>query len=382
MLLDFSVENFGPFKERATLSMVRTILKDAPDTIIPNSDGVLSSALVFGPNGAGKSCLIEALASLQDIIGDQHAAIVRGYRPFRLSEESSKAPVKMEIRMIIDGVPFDYTISYLENAIVSESLHYYPDGRRTRVFVRTGPDELEFGDDRLIGKTGPDLPHVLASESIDACIRFRNEILEKIVILDGNDGNFAEKCCDSLADDPVRKGFAIRALETIGLGISDIVRGDGGPESEILVEHDVGTDAGRILLPLDVESSGTRAMIGIIGPLVDALLDGKTLVIDGFGTDLHPLVSRWLMGQFANTSNPNGAQLIACTHDLELMDTTELVRRDQIWFVNRNRETGESHLYGLADFNDTGKIKNPRIAYLIGRFEAIPHIRARGAIEE
>ncbi len=378
MLLDFSVKNFGPFKERVTLSMVRTILKDAPDTVIPNSDGVLSSALVFGPNGAGKSCLIEALAFLQDIIGEPHTAIVRGYRPFRLSEESSKAPVEMEIRMIIDGVPFDYSISYLENAIVSESLHYYPDGRRTRVFVRTGLDKLQFGDNRLIGKTSPD-SHVVASESIDACIRFRNEIMEKIVILDGN---LAEKCCDSLADDPVRKRFAIRALETIGLGISDIVRGDGGPESEILVEHDVGTDAGRILLPLDAESSGTRAMIGMIGPLVDALLDGKTLVIDGFGTDLHPLVSRWFVGQFANTSNPNGAQLIACTHDLELMDTTELVRRDQIWFVNRNCEAGESHLYGLADFNNTGKIKNPRVAYLIGRFEAVPHIRARDAIEE
>ncbi len=69
------------------------------------------------------------------------------------------------------------------------------------------------------------------------------------------------------------------------------------------------------------------------------------------------------------------------THELELMDITNLVRRDQIWFVNRDRKTGESDLYSLADFNDVRRIKSLSHAYLIGRFDAVPKIRARDVIE-
>ena len=87
------------------------------------------------------------------------------------------------------------------------------------------------------------------------------------------------------------------------------------------------------------------------------------------------------MGQFSNGPNPNHAQLIVNTHDIGLMDTDGLVRRDQVWFVNKNRSEGSSDLYSLADFKDVRKIKSIGKAYLAGRFDAVPSIRARDVIE-
>ena len=153
---------------------------------------------------------------------------------------------------------------------------------------------------------------------------------------------------------------------------------------EIYLRHDHitdGVDEENAVFPIEIESSGTKAMFWMSGPLVDVLLNGGVLVVDEFGSDLHPLITRWIAGQFSNGSNPNHAQLIANTHEISLMDTDELVRRDQIWFVNKDRKYGNSDLYSLSDFKDVRKIKSIDKAYLAGRFDAIPSIRARDVIE-
>ena len=392
VIRDFSVRNFGPFKEQVTLSMEPSALKDDPDTVIPCGNGILSSALVFGANGAGKSYLIKALASLQDILRRPYTAVdpYPWYQPFRLSDESLGSPVEMRIRMVIDGILFDYNVSYLRNSIASESLFYYPKGRRVRVFVRTGPTDYEYGDEAIIVRTTASSSYVvIASEFNDnVCSTFRNGILSGIIVLNGSSDRIVDRSCDYLVDDPTKRRFAMQAFGTLDLSISDFVcekialpSPDGTVFRRIGLEHDFEGCDGRSMFPMDIESSGTKAIFGIMGPLVDALLNGATLAIDDFDSNLHPLVSRWIVGQFANTPNPNGAQLIVNTHDLELMDVTELVRRDQIWFVNKNRGTGASDLYSLADFNNVRRIKSLGKAYLIGRFDAVPHIRARDAIE-
>lgn len=55
-----------------------------------------------------------------------------------------------------------------------------------------------------------------------------------------------------------------------------------------------------------------------------------------------------LVGLFCNrTSNPHGAQLLAATHDTNLLRSA-ILRRDQIWFVEKNNY-GASHIYPLTD---------------------------------
>ncbi len=111
-----------------------------------------------------------------------------------------------------------------------------------------------------------------------------------------------------------------------------------------------------------------------MGPISSALKDGGTVIIDEFGSDLHPLLSRWLVGLFNTEANTNGAQLIANTHDISLMDIRELFRRDQIWFTSKDRGNGEATLYSLAQIKGIRKKSDIRDDYLMGRFSAIPSV--------
>ncbi len=70
-----------------------------------------------------------------------------------------------------------------------------------------------------------------------------------------------------------------------------------------------------------------------------------------------------------------GAQLIATTHDTNLMHGANLMsrrilRRDQIWFVDKNGE-GATEIFPLTDFR-TRKGDNFELGYLQGRFGAVP----------
>ena len=97
---------------------------------------------------------------------------------------------------------------------------------------------------------------------------------------------------------------------------------------------------------------------------------GKGLIIDELNNQLHPLLQKYIIDLFY-TSNTN-AQLIYTTHDTTLLDK-QYVRRDQIWFTNKN-EYGESTLYSLADY----KIRNDKSFtkdYLSGVYDAIPNLK-------
>ena len=61
------------------------------------------------------------------------------------------------------------------------------------------------------------------------------------------------------------------------------------------------------------------------------------------------------------------------THATNLLDL-ELLRRDQIWFTEKNPETGVSDLYPLDSFS-VRKEENIQRGYINGRYGAIPFIR-------
>ncbi len=69
----------------------------------------------------------------------------------------------------------------------------------------------------------------------------------------------------------------------------------------------------------------------------------------------------------------NGAQLIFTTHATSLL-SLDIFRRDQIYFTEKNNETGESDLYSLDEFS-VRKTENIEKGYMQGRYGAIPYIR-------
>ncbi len=99
---------------------------------------------------------------------------------------------------------------------------------------------------------------------------------------------------------------------------------------------------------------------------------GRILFIDELDTSLHPLMVRFLIGLIQNPEiNKYNAQLIFTTHDTSVLDT-DLFRRDQVWFVEKDREQA-SRLYPLSDFKPR-KGEALEKGYLNGRYGALPFI--------
>ena len=121
------------------------------------------------------------------------------------------------------------------------------------------------------------------------------------------------------------------------------------------------------------ESLGTQVIFSFIPVLKDVLDNGKVLIYDEFDKSLHPFIVKYLVEIFNNPEvNKNGAQLIFNTHDTNLLNL-EILRRDQIWFAEKNPDDGSSAIYPLDDFS-VRKLENVEKGYLLGRYGAIPFL--------
>jgi AAA15 family ATPase/GTPase len=108
----------------------------------------------------------------------------------------------------------------------------------------------------------------------------------------------------------------------------------------------------------------------LLGLVFQALDEGAPFVIDELDASLHTQACEAVLALFSSPeTNPRGAQLIATTHDTNLL-RSRMLRRDQIWFTEKDGH-GATHLYPLTDIR-TRKEDNIEKGYLQGRFGAIP----------
>ena len=139
-------------------------------------------------------------------------------------------------------------------------------------------------------------------------------------------------------------------------------------------------------IPLGEESAGTLKMFALYPELQEVLKKGSVLVIDELNARLHPLLVRNFVLTFLNPKiNINHAQLIFTTHDTWQL-SNQLLRRDEIWFTEKD-SNGLSTLYSLADFqNDEGmkirKDESYEKNYLIGKYGAIPALKSIEILKE
>lgn len=95
------------------------------------------------------------------------------------------------------------------------------------------------------------------------------------------------------------------------------------------------------------DSTGTKKMAALASYGLDALENGRILVIDELDNSLHFRLTRAIIALFNNELNQN-AQLIATIHDVSLLDCQTLFRKEQIWFTHKDGEN--AYLYSLAEF--------------------------------
>ena len=116
------------------------------------------------------------------------------------------------------------------------------------------------------------------------------------------------------------------------------------------------------------ESDGTKRLFDLIDMLMSKE-DDVLYVVDELERSLHPKLTEHFLKLFMKAHENDKVQLIFTTHEDTIMDQ-EIFRRDEIWFVERDKDN-TSNIYSLDRFKERYDKKLSK-AYLDGRYGAIP----------
>lgn len=414
MLVEFRVKNFRSLRDEQVLSLVASKDKTLHDTHtldtgIRAAPTLLRSTAIYGANASGKSNLIKALQYMRGVVIESATAIQPGQsfavQPFRLDIDSASQPTEFEVTFLLDGVRYQYGFTMTSQRIVSEHLLVYRAFKPQRWFARhfdatSGKDVYDFGPGLKGSKTvweGATRPNALF---LSMAVQLNSEALRpifdwfanRLIIFNEQEKLNPHISIQMLKQADSRKNIC-NFLTAADISISDIevetrkvpgqtvhfdlVAGKTEVRSEELEEHQLrfhhDTEQGKAVFDLMDESSGTRNLLFLVGPVLSVLSKGLTLVIDELDTSLHTILVRELVRLFHRPEiNTGGAQLIFTTHDTSLLDAPDLFRRDQVWFVEKDRDQA-STLVSLSEFSPRKKEALER-GYLIGRYGGIPFL--------
>lgn len=428
MLIEFKFSNYRSFRDEGCLSMEATGLQTKKRSLIPcKPTSLLPAAAIFGKNGGGKSNVIRAfwlgVQFVRNAQRTQHENAPVPVQPFSLNDTSAEEPSSFEYTYIRDGVKYIYGFSATRKEILRESLYHLPKGQRALVFSREG-QKFTFRENNarklreLIREAvGPNQLYfsVACTMNEPVCKAamgwFREELFFSRDFVD-----IPEQLIEYSEDPNTLQAITRYAMEA-DVGVEDIrfeveneeLEGnelplDGMPEniqnaltqfmkalsaSPNVSEGTLGMGQMRAtsfhrglnhqgestLYPLSLaeESDGTKRLMSL-APAVERVLErGGVLMIDELESGLHPALAAFLVSKFQSpNSNPQHAQLVFTTHNLDLLNE-ELLRKDQFYFVDKDRESGASSLYSISEFS-TPTTENLRKGYLLGKYGATPDI--------
>ena len=291
-------------------------------------------------------------------------------------------PTTFEIVFIYQGIRYTYGYSFDNKKIYSEYLYHWPNGREALIFSRED-GRYEFrenvNEQLTLSNRTPDNKLYLVSSNDWNLPQTENAykwFLEKLTFLMEEEPATSETVAQIISGDE-KKARILKELLLADLGITDVtVKNISGKPPVISTTHRIINENGAVeyfQLLMDQESSGTQRFFARIGGWLQALENGALLVVDEIEDSLHPLLTKRLIEMVQDNSvNQNGAQILFTTHDAMLLDLNFL-RRDQIWFADKDEKTCATELYSLASFSPR-KGENVRKGYLQGRFGAIPFI--------
>ena len=403
MILEFSVKNFLSFKEKVTFSMIANSNKELNDNYVEiGGNKVLKSAAIYGANASGKSNLFKILTLVVLMLRSSNSVDINAKLPlipFKLDKGSVNKPSEFEIKFILDETRYVYGFIADKDKIYDEYLYYYPNGRETKIFDRTNINEYSYTqkDEKILREIetkNAQNKFFLATATnwnFDKTKAAYNFLTNGIGTCNNLEilKNMAYKMYETNPD--YLKDFAIDFLQKADFNIEDYqifqidVPGefltaipefitktlpDKPKAYQVLFKHKNSDN----YLSIDEESLGTQMIFAFIPFLADSLKNKKVLIIDELDKSLHPFLVQYIVEIFNDAEiNKNGSQLIFNTHDTNLLDLN-ILRRDQIWFTEKNSETGESDLYSLSDFS-VRKQENVEKGYMLGRYGAVPFIK-------
>jgi len=414
MLIEFRVENHRSLRDAQQLSLVASRTDcpgdTRPRTVAGFSDALLTVAVLYGANASGKSNVLAALSFMREATILSHRTwspddgIPRD--PFAWGPKKLE-PSSFEVTILLDGVRYEYGFTASDSEFLEEWIYAWPHGKKQMWLEREG-SSFKFGDNlkgenRLIEEVTR--PNALF---LSVAVQHKHTQLQPLFgwfknltllnlgrpshpqapgefavarMLDHAIAESQSLSPSESGDESILERFR-QLLRNADIGIVDFRldrnQGEEGPywkgSPRFHLKHQ--SEHEEAWLPLEEESKGTRTLFQVLLPILRAMEQGATLVIDELEASLHPSLAQQIVQQFNNPeTNPNNAQLIFTTHDTNLLGTTlgePVLRRDQVWLTEKDT-AGASVLYPLTDYKPR-KAENLERGYLQGRYGAIPFL--------
>lgn len=406
MILEFSVENYRSFKGKQTLSMIPDDGKEEyPDNIISigNKFKVLKSAIIYGANASGKSNFIKAFQALRDLIiksaDSEPDSEFDAYDPYAFNAETGSKSTVFEINFLLENIRYFYSVALQSSFVLHENLSFYPRGKETKLFSRQ-KQEFKWGES-LKGQRAV-VADLTAENQLFLSKAARNNITQLAKIYHF----FSQSCLvipvldkwhiDTVYSNRLMKEFLEAQdnetfisnfksfLKSFDTGIVDITIEKNEDklslsDYKISAKHYLYNEkkdiTGSLFRSFNEESTGTRRLFVLGGLILQALMNGKVIIVDEFERSLHPLISSYIINMFNDSKvNTNNAQLIVATHDTNLLTNNDF-RRDQIWIVEKD-QTGVSELFSVTDIKGVRDDIPFEKWYLSGRFGGVPNIES------
>ena len=423
MIINFSIQNFGSVKDKQTLTFEADKSNHLENSYIIHTNGLrlLKIALIYGANASGKTTILKALEFLRDIVLEPETKKTDelDFQPFLFDSETPNQNSVISIEFIANDIKYFYEVEFFRKAVVNETLNFY-NPNKANVYKRTTDinnqfTEIKFGRKIKIDKTieknleantlwnntvlGGFLKTNVDVKELKEAVEWFENYLNPLIYTETQLEGFVTSKIDK---GELSKLDVINILKKADFHISDIViqkeekeLPDGfiefvkkqlkAPDNEVKkleekgkitsvnIEFEHTVNQTKYTLPIEMESQGTRRFYGFAGLLALLIKNSTAFPIDELESSLHPdLYTHFILSFLLNTDK---SQIIATTHNREILDNKDVFRNDAIWFTDKN-DNCSTELYSLADF-DSSIVRNTTNiynAYKSGKLKATPNL--------
>lgn len=405
MIVNFSIQNFGSIKDKQTLSFEADASEHLEDTYVVRAAGkrLLKLALIYGANASGKTTVLKALDFLRDLVVNpkEKKTDILDFSPYLFDANTPEQSTELTIEFVQEEVCYEYGVTFTRQAVISEAL-YRDAPEKKLVYKRTTDIEeqltkINFGNLIALDKSAQQVLELntLWNNTVLGGFLKTNINLEEFRQVTDWFGSYLKSIIapntkldtyitNKIDEKKLTKGEVLEILKKADFNISDMVirkKEEIIPEDllrffkeqieikgRIIVQHTINDT--HYNLPMEQESEGTKRFYGFAGLLALLIKTPTIFLIDELESSLHPdLYTHFLLSFLQNARQ---SQLIATTHNRELLADKDIFRNDVIWFTDKGRDCA-TELYSLTDF-DTSAIKNVLNAYKIGKFSGVPRL--------
>ena len=423
ILLRFTFRNHRSFRDEAVFDLTRSSLKTLK---LPEgtrwADHVHHVDGVYGANASGKSNLLDALSyalrAIKSSASTWLAAPKFPRAPFALNPARLGDLSEYELEFVAQGRRYIYRFSTDAEGIRDESLKVVGEQRWTSLLKRTqdgkvarvrglarvarrelalsraaemdhevlAPIRRDLVEGFDVYRVGDREVRARLARIVDLLVEGGLEFDELVALARIADTGITRIRVEEHEVPEELREFFRRLMQRDKQTTQDMTdtNGDSGQQTEAedarlareFIARNLAFTHGRKGADLRErdESTGTMAWLALGTAVLDALRNGRVLVVDELGAALHPDLSRIIVDWFEDPDvNATGAQLVFTSHDMSLMGTGsgELAKREQVWLVEKDAE-GASELVNLGEFALQPRSNVPK-QYLEGRFGAVPY---------